>query len=546
MSQLTKSATWQALQSHHKTLARIEMRELFQQEPGRFERFSLKVGDVFADFSKNRITTRTMTLLLELAREADLESWIERLMRGERINNTEGRAASHVALRNRVNRPITIDGADVMPAVNEQLARMQSFVEAIRAGTWTGASGQPITDVVSIGIGGSYLGPQMATQALQSFAKDGPRLHFVANVDGAELSDVLAGLNPAKTMFIAISKTFTTAETMMNAATAKAWLVAGGGDTARQFAAVTGNRDAAIAFGIDAGAIFEIWDWVGGRFSLWSAVGLPIALAVGFDRFAELLDGAHAMDEHFRLAPHPQNLPVVLALIGLWYVNFFGAGSRAVIPYDRRLRRLPAYLQQLEMESNGKQVARDGEAIDHLTAPVIWGEPGTDGQHAFFQALHQGRQMVPVDFLVAAEGDGPPDHHDMLIANCLAQGEALMRGRTADEVRRDLERQGKGKAEIDPLLPHLVMAGNRPSNTLLYRRLDPHTLGMLIALYEHKTFVQAAIWRLNPFDQWGVELGKKLADGILPELSGQAPAGAHDSSTAGLIDYLRKLRTGPT
>jgi glucose-6-phosphate isomerase len=330
---------------------------------------------------------------------------------------------------------------------------------------------------------------------------------------------------------------------MMNAAAAKAWLVKGGGDIARQFAAVTGDRDAAIAFGIDAAAIFEIWDWVGGRFSLWSTVGLPIALAVGFDRFAEMFDGAHAMDEHFRTAPHAQNLPVVLALIGIWYVNFFGAGSRAVIPYDRRLRRLPAYLQQLEMESNGKQVTRDGEPIDYGTAPVIWGEPGTDGQHAFFQAVHQGRQLVPVDFLVAAEGDGPPGHHDMLIANCLAQGEALMNGRTPEEVRRDLERQGKNKADIERLLPHLVMPGNRPSNTLLYHRLDPRALGMLIALHEHKTFVQSVIWRLNPFDQWGVELGKKLAEGILPDVAGHGPVAGHDSSTTGLIERVRRMRS---
>ncbi|MGH6933254.1 MAG: glucose-6-phosphate isomerase, partial [Dongiaceae bacterium] len=460
-------------------------------------------------------------------------------------NNTEGRAAGHIALRNRSTQPLVIDGNDVMPAVNDALARVGAFVAAVRDGGWTGFAGDRITDVVSIGIGGSQLGPRMAAQALHAFAKDGPRLHFVANADGTEISDALAGLSPATTLFIVMSKTFTTAETMMNAKTAKAWFAesTGGAAFARNFAAVTGNRDAALAFGIDAGAIFEIWDWVGGRYSLWSSVGLPVALAIGFDRFGELLDGAHAMDQHFRSAPLANNLPAVLALLGVWYINFFGMAAHAVIPYDHRLRRLPAYLRQLEMESNGKQVTRDGEPIDHGTAPVTWGEPGTDGQHAFFQALHQGRLPVPVDFLIAADSDGPRGHHDVLVANCLAQGEALMRGRSADEARHDLEAQGKSRAEIDRLVPHLAMPGNRPSNTLLYRRLDPRTLGMLIALYEHKTFTQGVIWRVNPFDQWGVELGKKLAEAIQPELAGPGSTATHDSSTAGLIDRVRTLRS---
>jgi glucose-6-phosphate isomerase len=542
MSQLTKSQAWQALQAHHKTLARIHLRELFEQEPGRFDRFSFDLGDLFVDCSKNRVTNRTMALLLELAGDAELEHWIDRLFSGERINGSEGRAAGHVALRHRGDTPFPVDGADAMPAIKEVLARLRSFVDAVRDGGWSGHSGARITDVVSIGIGGSCLGPQLAVQALRAPGERGPRLHFVANVDGEEIAAALAGLEPATTLFVIISKTFTTAETMMNAAAARRWFEArsGGGTFARHCAAVTADRAAALAFGIDAGAVFEIWDWVGGRYSLWSAVGLPVALAVGFERFAELLDGAHAMDEHFRSTALNKNLPVTLALIGIWYVNFFGAASRAVIPYDRRLRRLPAYLQQLEMESNGKQVTRDGEPIDYATAPIIWGEPGTDGQHAFFQALHQGRQLVPVDFVAAARSAEPGAQHDALIANCLAQGEALMRGRTAEEVRLDLAARSKSGAEIDRLLPHLTMPGNVPSNMLLLRRLDARGLGMLLALHEHKTFVQSVIWRLNPFDQWGVELGKTLAGVIQSELSGAAAA--HDSSTAGLIQRVRRMR----
>jgi glucose-6-phosphate isomerase len=551
MTQLTKSAAWQALQTHHKTMARIQMRDLFEQEPGRFERLSLRLDDLLLDYSKNRITTRTLTLLLDLAREAQLESWIERMFRGERINNTESRAALHVALRNRSNRPIEVDGADVMPAVNAVLARLQAFVEAVRGGEWTGHSGQRITDVVSIGIGGSHLGPEMATLALQPYGAGGsiagPRLHFVSNVDGAEIAATLAGLDPATTLFVIISKTFTTIETLANAETARRWFRERAGaeaDIAKHFVAVSNNREAVAAFGIDPAQAFEIWDWVGGRYSLWSAVGLPIALAVGFDNFAELLAGGHAMDEHFRTTPIEHNMPVLMALLGIWYANFFGAESHAVIPYDQSLRRFPAFLQQLDMESNGKRVTRDGEAIDHATAPVIWGEPGTNSQHAFFQALHQGTRLIPADFLLPAESHyNTGEHHKLLVANCLAQTEALMRGKSEPEIRSQLEAAGLSAAEIARLAPHRVYPGNRPTNTLLFRKLTPRMLGMLIALYEHRVFVQGVIWRINSFDQWGVELGKQLATNLGKELDAPTVEGAHDSSTVGLLKTLAEIRS---
>jgi glucose-6-phosphate isomerase len=545
MAQLTKSAAWQALQAHHKTMARIHMRDLFAQEPNRFDRLSLRLEDLLLDYSKNRITTRTLALLFDLAREAELPVWIERMFRGDRINATERRAALHVALRNRGDRPIEVDGQDVMPSVNDVLRRLERFTAAVRSGSWTGHDGRRIADVVSIGIGGSYLGPEMATLGLAAYAEGGPRLHFVANVDGADLATALSGLDPATTLFVVISKTFTTIETLTNARSARDWFRAKAGgeaDLARHFVAVSNNREAAAAFGIDPANSFEIWDWVGGRYSLWSAVGLPLALAVGFDNFQRLLDGAHAMDEHFRSAPLERNMPVLLALLGIWYVNLFGAESHAVIPYDHGLRRLPAYLQQLEMESNGKRVARDGEAIDHATAPVLLGEPGTNSQHAFFQEMHQGTRLIPADFLLPAASlypSGP--HHELLIANCLAQAEALMKGRTESDVRRELEAAGLGEPEIDRLVPHKLHPGNQPTNTLLFRRLDPRTLGMIIALYEHKTFVQGIIWRVNSFDQWGVELGKQLASTIAAELRAPEEASAHDSSTAGLMAAIRAL-----
>jgi glucose-6-phosphate isomerase len=546
MAQLTKSPAWQALQAHHKTLARIHMRDLFAQEANRFERMSLRLDDLLLDYSKNRATTRTLSLLLDLAQAAELPGWIERMFRGERINATERRAALHVALRNRGNRPIEFDGRDVMPAVNDVLRRLQEFVTAVRGGQWTGYDGRRITDVVSIGIGGSYLGPEMATLALAAYADGGPRLHFVANVDGADLATALAGLSPATTLFVVISKTFTTIETLTNARTARDWFRAQAGaegDLARHFVAVSNNVAACAEFGIDPARAFEIWDWVGGRYSLWSAVGLPVMLAVGFEHFAALLDGAHAMDEHFRTAPLDRNMPVLLGLLGLWYIDFSGAETHAVLPYDHGLRRLPAYLQQLEMESNGKRVTRDGEAVEYATGPVIWGEPGTNSQHSFLQELHQGTRLIPADFLlpaVSAYPSGP--HHELLIANCLAQSEALMKGRTEAEVRAELEAAGLRGAEVERLVRPKMQPGNQPTNTLLFRHLDPRTLGMLVALYEHKTFTQGVIWRINSFDQWGVELGKQLATTLANDLRAPESATAHDSSTTGLLVALRKLR----
>jgi glucose-6-phosphate isomerase len=547
MAQLTKSAAWQALQAHHKTMARIHMRDLFAQEPNRFDRMSLRVEDLLLDYSKNRMTTRTLALLFDLAREAELPTWIERMFRGDRINATERRAALHVALRNRGGRPIEVDGQDVMPAVDDVLRRLQAFTAAVRSGSWTGHDGRRIADVVSIGIGGSYLGPEMATLALAAYADGGPRLHFVANVDGSDLAVALAGLDPATTLFVVISKTFTTIETLTNARTARDWFRAKAGgeaDLARHFVAVSNDREAAAAFGIDPANSFEIWDWVGGRYSLWSAVGLPLMLAIGFENFQRLLDGAHAMDEHFRSAPPERNMPVLLAVLGLWYIDFFGAETHAVLPYDQGLRRLPAYLQQLEMESNGKRVTRDGEAVDYATAPVLWGEPGTNSQHSFLQELHQGTRLIPADFLLPAVSAHPlGPHHELLIANCLAQTEALMAGRAEPEVRRELEASGLSKPEIDRLLPHKLHPGNQPTNTLLFRRLDPRTLGMIVALYEHKTFVQGVIWRVNSFDQWGVELGKQLAATIAAELrSPEAASAPHDSSTAGLLAAVQQMR----
>jgi glucose-6-phosphate isomerase len=546
MAQLTKSAAWQGLQAHHKTMARIHMRDLFAQEPNRFERLSLRVDDLLLDYSKHRVTTRTLSLLLELAREAELPEWTARMFRGDRINATERRAALHVALRNRSDRPIELDGQDVMPAVNDVLRRLRDFTEAVRGGGWTGHDGRRITDVVSIGIGGSHLGAEMAVLALPAYAGAGPRVQFAANVDGAEIATVLAGLDPATTLFVVISKTFTTIETLTNARTARDWFRTKAGadaDLARHFVAVSNNRQAVAEFGIDPANSFEIWDWVGGRYSLWSAVGLPLALAVGFDNFERLLEGAHAMDEYVRSAPLERNMPVLMALLGIWYANFFGAESHAVIPYDHGLRRLPAYLQQLEMESNGKRVTRDGAAVDHATVPVLWGEPGTNSQHAFFQALHQGTRLIPADFLLPAESAYPAGpHHELLIANCLAQTEALMKGRTEAEVRAELEAAGLSAAEITRLLPHKLHPGNQPTSTLLFRRLDPRTLGLILALYEHKTFAQGLIWGVNSFDQWGVELGKQLASTIATELRAPERVGIHDSSTAGLMAAVRQMR----
>ncbi len=549
MSELTRTPAWQALLRHHAEAVEWRMRDLFDADPQRFEGFSARFDSLLLDYSKNRINADTLRLLLDLVRACRLEDWTRRMFGGEHINTTEDRAVLHVALRNRGNRPIEVDGRDVMPDVNAVLDRMRGFVTAVRDGRWLGYTGKPVTDVVNIGIGGSDLGPAMVCEALQPFAGERIEVHFVSNVDATDIAETLARVDPDTVLFVVASKTFTTQETMTNAATARLWLLESGAteaDIARHFVAVSTNHRAVSAFGIDTDNMFEFWDWVGGRYSLWSAIGLPIALYLGMDRFEELLEGAHAMDGHFRDAPYEHNLPVLLAVLGVWYIDFFAAGTHAILPYDQYLARFPAYFQQGDMESNGKRVTRDGQPVDYDTGPVVWGEPGTNGQHAFYQLLHQGTRLVPCDFLAPMRSQNPlGEHHDILIANCLAQTEALMRGRTEDEASEELQNEGLSGDRIAALVPHKVFPGNRPTNTLLFDELNPRTLGMLIALYEHKIFVQGVIWGINSFDQWGVELGKQLARTILPELGRDTPLDGHDVSTAGLIRHFRSRRRSP-
>ena len=546
MSALTESQAWRALAVHRAAIADRHMRDLFSADPGRFETFSLTVAGILLDYSKNRTTAETMALLVALAAQADVAGWRDRMFAGDKINRTEDRAVLHVALRNRANRPILVDGADVMPAVNAVLAQMGDFAAAVRDGTWTGHSGRRVTDVVNIGIGGSDLGPLMVTEALRPYGDPDLRLHFVSNVDGSHIAETLKRLDPATTLFVIASKTFTTQETMTNAHTARRWFLEvapGEAAIARHFVAVSTNAAAVAAFGIDTANMFEFWDWVGGRYSLWSAIGLPIAIAIGMDRFEALLAGAHAMDEHFRTAPLDRNMPVILALLGIWYIDFFAAESHAVLPYDQYLHRLPAYLQQADMESNGKSVDRDGAPVDYRTGPVIWGEPGTNGQHAFYQLIHQGTRLIPADFLAPLASHNPlGDHHAILLANVFAQTEALMNGKTAAAARAELTAQGLTPAAVARLAPFKAFTGNRPTNTLLFAKLDPHTLGALIALYEHKIFVQGIIWNVYSFDQWGVELGKQLAKTILPELASPIDVTSHDASTNGLINAYRRAR----
>ncbi len=545
MTPLTELPAWKALKAHFATLRDLPMRRLFAEDPQRFSRFSLRLDDFLLDFSKNRMTAQTLDLLIDLARQADVEQWRERMFAGQRINTTEDRAVLHVALRNRSDRPIRVDGVDVMPEIRRVLAQMRDFSSAVRSGAWRGATGQPITDVVNIGIGGSDLGPLMATEALAPFRQAGLNSHFVSNVDGSHIHQVLQRCRPDRTLFIVASKTFTTQETLANAHTARGWTVSalGEGAVARHFVALSTNVAAVTAFGIDPANMFAFWDWVGGRYSLWSAIGLSIAIAVGFDRFEELLAGAFDMDEHFRTAPLAANMPVILGLLGIWYIDFFGAAAHAVLPYDQYLHRFPAYLQQADMESNGKSVTRDGRPVDYATGPVLFGEAGTNGQHAFYQLIHQGTRLVPADFIAAACSLNPVgEHHALLLSNFFAQTEALMSGRTAGEVRASLVAQGISGAALEAAIPHRVFEGNRPTNSILYTRLDPRTLGRLIALYEHKIFVQGVIWRVNSFDQWGVELGKQLAKAILPQLSADRAVTGHDSSTNGLIEHFKSIR----
>jgi glucose-6-phosphate isomerase len=545
MPEPTSLPVWAALLDHARAVAPLRMRDLFDADPDRFARFHLRLGDMVVDYAKNRITTETMGLLVDLARQAGVEARRDAMFGGKPINVTEGRAVLHVALRDPTDRPVLVDGEDVKPGIRAVLARMEAFSEAVRSGAWTGATGKAITDVVNIGIGGSDLGPVMVVEALKAHAQPGLSVRFVSNVDGTHMAETLKVLDPETTLFLVASKTFTTQETLTNAHSARDWLVAALGEAAvaRHFAALSTNGEAVSAFGIDTANMFEFWDWVGGRYSLWSAIGLPIAIAVGFDRFRQLLDGAHAMDVHFRTAPLEANMPVILALLGVWYTDFLGASAHAVLPYDQYLHRLPAYLQQADMESNGKRVTLDGESVTWATGPILFGEPGTNGQHSFYQLIHQGTHLIPCDFIAPAQSHNPLGrHHAILLSNFLAQTEALMRGKTEAEARAELVAQGKVGAELEALVPHKVFPGNRPTNSILVKRVDPHTLGMLVALYEHKIHVQATVWNINAYDQWGVELGKQLAKAILPELEDDGTTPAHDSSTNGLIGLYRGMR----
>lgn len=544
MSKLTLSPAWQALSAHFATMQSMHMRQMFQDDPKRFEKFTVQLGDLFFDYSKNRINEETVALLVKLAEQSELPAYIERMFRGEKINNTEGRAALHTALRNRSGCPVLVDGKDVMPDVQRVLGLMRRFCDAVRNAEHVGHTGKAIRDIVNIGIGGSDLGPLMACEALKPFADQRLRVHFVSNIDASHLCETLKKINAETTLFIVSSKTFTTQETLTNARSARAWLVEQLGDeqaVAKHFAAVSTNLEATSKFGINPNNVFEFWDWVGGRYSLWSAIGLPIALYLGMDRFEELLGGGHMIDEHFRHAPLDKNIPVLMALLGIWYGNFFHAESNAVFPYDQYMHRFTAYLQQLDMESNGKGVDREGQVVDYDTGMEVWGEPGSNGQHAFYQLIHQGTRLIPSDFIAPMHSQNPlGEHHAILIANCFAQTEALMVGKTEEQARAELVAQGLSGEALAALLPHKIFPGNKPTNTLLVQQLDAHTLGMLVALYEHKVFVQSVIWNINPFDQWGVELGKQLAAKILKELSDSAATAPHDASTSGLIEYYHQ------
>ena len=544
MKKLQDLPAWQALWDHFASAKEVHMRELFEQDPDRAERYWLEVGGLKLDYSKNRITDETLKGLMELAKQAGVQERKKAMFAGKKINETENRAVLHVALRNRTNAPIEVDGEDVMPKVNNVLERMGKFAHAVRNGDWLGYTNQVITDVVNIGIGGSDLGPLMMCSALKTFGHPRMRMHFVSNVDGAQLRDTLDKVHPETTLFIIASKTFTTQETLTNANTARQWFLREGNeeDIAKHFVAVSTNKKAVAEFGIDTAHMFEFWDWVGGRYSLWSAIGLPIMLYLGEENFIEMLNGAHLMDQHFYNAPLDQNMPVLLAMIGIWYINYFGGGSHIIAPYDQHLHRLPKFIQQLDMESNGKQVSMNGEPVEHETGPIIWGETGINGQHAFFQLLHQGTHVTPIDLIASLEKrSNLPGHHEILLSNVFAQAEAFMRGKTPDEVREELRVQGMDEAHIEALVPHKTFSGNRPSNLILLNKVNPRNLGSLIALYEHKVFVQGIIWGINSFDQWGVELGKQLAKTILSELTGTVALQPHDSSTERLVKLYRRV-----
>ncbi|HEB55121.1 MAG TPA: glucose-6-phosphate isomerase [Gammaproteobacteria bacterium] len=542
----TMGNTWKALEVHYEAVCGQHMRELFADDPARFNRFSLQYEDLLLDYSKNRITEETMSLLFQLAREAGLEDWITRMFAGDKINHTENRAVLHTALRNRSGEPVMLDGQDVMPEIQTELKKIQKLAEAVRQRQWRGVTGQPITDVINIGIGGSSLGPEMVTDALRPYSIHDMRFHFVSNVDENHIMDTLEELKAETSLFIISSKSFTTQDTMLNASTARHWFLKSVDDESavnKHFVAVTSNIHAALEFGISEDNIFKMWDWVGGRYSLWSAIGLPIAIAIGMQHFEAMLEGAHAMDQHFHSQPLEKNIPVVLALLGIWYNNFFAAQTHAILPYDQHLRRLPAYLQQADMESNGKSVDRNGLAVDYETGPVIFGEIGIAAQHAFYQLIHQGSKLIPADFLASiSDYRCIKQHHRVLMSNVFAQAEALMKGKTAEEVEAELQASGLSTSEIQALLPYKIFAGNKPTNTIMFRTLDPRTLGMLIAMYEHKIFVQGVIWNINSFDQWGVELGKQLAVKIQDELADDRQVKTHDCSTNGLINFYKHMR----
>jgi glucose-6-phosphate isomerase len=541
----TSTQSYKYLTNHYIDILTKSLKELFEADDQRFSKFSLQFEDILLDYSKNRIDEETVALLIQLARECGVNKAIEAMFSGEKINVTEDRPVLHVALRNRSNKPVYVDGKDVMPDVNRVLQHMKEFSEAIISGEWKGYTGKPITDVVNIGIGGSDLGPVMVTEALKAY-KNHLNMHFVSNVDGTHIAETLKNLNAETTLFLIASKTFTTQETMGNAHTARDWFIEKGGkdeDVAKHFAALSTNSEGVEKFGIDTKNMFEFWDWVGGRYSLWSAIGLSIALSIGFDNFEELLAGAHAMDEHFKSTELEQNLPAILALVGIWHNNFFEAETEAILPYDQYMHRFAAYFQQGDMESNGKHVDRNGKDVDYQTGPVIWGEPGTNGQHAFYQLIHQGTKLIPCDFIAPAQSHNPiGEHHNMLLSNFFAQTEALMNGKTEEEVIAELKKAGKTDDEISKIAPFKVFEGNRPTNSILVKKITPRTLGSLIAMYEHKIFVQGIIWNIYSFDQWGVELGKQLAGKILPELKDNAEVSSHDSSTNGLINQYKAWR----
>ena len=541
-----QTAAYKKLKTHHKTISQKHIKDLFLEDADRHRKFSIRFGDIVLDYSKNRITTRTRAYLVQLAEECGLSDAIEQMFNGEKINATEGRSVLHTALRNRSNTPVLVDGKDVMPDVNEVLAKMKDFSNKVRSGSWKGYTGKEITDIVNIGIGGSDLGPVMVTEALKSYGKKGLNVHFVSNVDGTHIAETVKLLNPETTLFMIASKTFTTQETMTNALTARGWFLEKASDeehVKKHFVAISTNQTEVEKFGIDPENMFGFWDWVGGRYSLWSAIGLSIACFIGFPNFEQLLAGAHDMDNHFRTTKLERNIPVILGLLGVWYNNFFDAQTHAILPYDQYLHRFAAYFQQGDMESNGKYVGRNGEAVNYQTGPVIWGEPGTNGQHAFYQLIHQGTKVIPCDFIAPAISHNPiGEHHKMLLSNFFAQTEALMNGKTYEEASEELKKAGKSQEEIDFLTPFKVFQGNKPTNSFLVKKITPKVLGSLLAMYEHKIFVQGIIWNIFSFDQWGVELGKQLAKSILPELKDDKPVSSHDGSTNGLINQYKRWR----